>query len=260
MARKFRRTSGSWILIGALFHAATVLAAHPLITDDTGTGGRGGAQIEFNGMLGYDKERGSMEKSHGMITTLTYGLGGNTDLVLGIPYLRSSLRDDTGTSKNSGLGDVALELKWRFYQFDGYSLAFKPGLSFPTGNYEKGLGTGRTTYNSFLIFTREIPPWSFHANIGYGRNENKISERKDVWHVSLASEVEIFQGLKLVGNIGIERNRDRTANIHPAFAIGGFVYSLSRNVDVNFGIQLGITTTETDFTIHPGITYRFTLQ
>jgi len=31
----------------------------------------------------------------------------------------------------------------RLFEKNGFSLAFKPGMSFPSGNEEKGLGTGK---------------------------------------------------------------------------------------------------------------------
>ena len=260
MAQRIQVTLWYLFLLGALFNASRVLAAYPLITDDTGTQGRGGFQTEFNGMLGHDKEGRTQERTHESVTTVSYGLADSTDLVLGVPYRISKVRDEAGALKSRGMSDVSLEIKWRFFQIDGLSLAFKPGLTFPTGNHKKGAGTGRVTYNAFLIITQEIPPWSFHANVGYGRNANRLTERKDVWHASIAAELEIFQGLRLVGNVGAERNRDKTSTVDPAFVIGGFVYSLSQNLDVACGIQFGITKSETDYAIRPGLVYRFNFQ
>jgi len=260
MAQRIQVTLWVLLVLGALFHASRVFAAYPLITDDTGTQGRGGFQMEFNGMLGYDTEGQTRESAYELITTVAYGLGDNTDLVFGVPYQRSNVREEPGTFKSHGISDVSLELKWKFYQIDGLSLAFKPVLTFPTGNHKKGIGTGKVTYTSLFILTQETPPWSLHANVGYGWNNNRMSERKDVWHVSIAAELEIFHRLKLVGNIGTERNRDKTAPVHPAFVIGGFIYSISKNLDIACGIQFGVTKTETDYTIRPGIVYRFNFQ
>ncbi|MCG6537728.1 MAG: transporter, partial [Syntrophales bacterium LBB04] len=105
--------------------------------------------------------------------------------------------------------------------------------------------------------TKEREPWSFHANLGYLKNENKIGEKKDIWHASLATEFEMSKGLELVGNIGMETNRDRSSKIPPAFILGGIVYSLLRNFDIDFGVKYGLTKTETDWTFLGGITLRF---
>jgi hypothetical protein len=148
-------------------------------------------------------------------------------------------------------------MKWRFYEKDGLSFALKPGLTFPTGEDEKGLGSGKVTYRLFLIGTKEIKPWTFHLNLGYIRNENKLDENEDLWHGSLASTIEVIKNLKLAGNIGLERNTDPNLNDPKAFILGGVIYCLSENFDVDFGVKGGLTKPEEDYTILMGITWRF---
>jgi hypothetical protein len=114
----------------------------------------------------------------------------------------------------------------------------------------------------FFITTKEMKPWAFHLNFGYIRNENKVDERKvderkDIWHASLASEVEVIKDLKAVANIGIERNPDITSDTHPAFILGGLIYSVSKNFDIDFGIKRGLNKPETDYAILFGIAFRF---
>jgi hypothetical protein len=89
------------------------------------------------------------------------------------------------------------------------------------------------------------------------RNENKLDERKDIWHISLASEVKLIKNLRLVANIGVERNPDGTSNKHPAFILGGLIYSIIDNLDIDIGIKGGLNKPETDLTILAGIALRF---
>jgi hypothetical protein len=84
-------------------------------------------------------------------------------------------------------------------------------------------------YSAFFITTKEIEPWVFHFNAGYMRNENNAEERFDLWHVSLATEFQAGENLKAVANIGAERNADPLSDTHPAFVLGGLIYSLSDN-------------------------------
>lgn len=237
-------------------------AAHPLITDDTGTQGKGKFLVEVNSELGFDKEKEegvtTKEKNGQVATTLSYGITENLDIVLGVPYQWFKLKEDGETvSKENGFPDVSLELKWRFYERKGLSFALKPGITFPTSDEKKGLGPGRGTYRLFFITTKEIEPWAFHLNLGYIRNENKLDERKDIWHASLAGEVEALKNLKVVGNIGIERNTDKTSNKHPAFILGGIIYSITENFDIDFGIKRGLNKPETNWSILAGIAWRF---
>lgn len=246
----------------AVLWYGSAFAAHPLITDDTGTQGKGKFQLEVNSEFIYDKEteEGITQKETGgeVATLLSYGIADNLDIVLGLPYQWKKVKEDgIVTSDEDGISDISLELKWRFFEKDGLSFALKPGITLPTGDENKGLGTGRTTYGLYFITTKEIEPWAFHLNLGYGRNENKVDERKDIWHASLAGEVEVVKNLKFVGNVGMERNPDKSSNTHPAFILGGIIYSITENVDIDFGIKGGLNKPETDYSILAGIALRF---
>lgn len=237
--------------------SAQAFAMHPLITDDTGTQGKGKFQLEVNGEYGHDKDDGVTTKTTQLASTLTYGVIDPLDIVLGIPYQHNRIEDSGSVTKGDGLSDLSLEMKWRFYEKDGLSFAVKPGMTFPTGDSEKGLGAGKATYHLFFITTKEIKPWAFHLNLGYIRNENKNDERTNLWHASLATTAEVVKDLKVVGNIGIETNTDRNATVHPAFILGGLVYSLSENFDIDFGLKGGLDKPETDYSVLAGITWRF---
>jgi hypothetical protein len=238
-------------------------AAHPLITDDSGTQGKGKIQFEFIGAYGLDKNDGVKEKSLQVPTVpfLTYGLTEATDVVLGLLYNEVVTEDAGGTSSVRGIGDASLEIKTRFYEKDGLSFAVKPGISLPTGNENKGFGNGRASYRAFLITTKESQPRAFHLNLGYIRNEFKLrgnedANRKDIWHVSLATQVEVVKNLKTVANIGMEGNPHKTSETPPAFILGGLVYSAMENIDVDAGIKYGLNKPETDVTFLAGITWR----
>lgn len=232
-------------------------AAHPLITDDAGTQGKGKFQLEVNGEYAHDDEDGVTADAAEIATMLSCGIGDTIDVVLGIPYQYIRAKDPGAAIREKGGSDTSLELKWRFYEKEGLSFALKPGITLPTGDEAKGLGAGKATYGLFFIATRELEPWAFHLNLGYGRNENKVDEREDIWHVSLASERVLVKDLKAVANLGIERNPDRTSSSHPAFILGGLIYSLSERLDVDFGVKRGLNKPETDYSILAGAALRF---
>jgi hypothetical protein len=252
----------SFIISVFLLAPAIAWAAHPLITDDAGTQGQGKVQVELNGQYDSDKETingVSVESKGGQVAaTLSYGVIENADIVLSLPYQWGKAKEDGVTVYDErGIEDTTVEVKWRFFEKDGLSLALKPGLRVPTGNDEKGLGAGRTGYHAFIIGSKEAGPWAFHVNLGYIGNENNVDEEKNIWHASLATTYEIIKDLKVVGNIGIERNSDKTANSDPAFLIGGVIYSLSENVDIDFGVKYGLTAAETDWSLMAGMAFRF---
>ncbi len=228
-------------------------AAHPLITDDTGTQGKGRFQLELNAEYKVEKEDGSTEKVFDFTPTLSYGIAETLDLVIGLPYQQIKI----DSFKENGLGDLEVQAKWRFYEKDGLSLALKPGISFPTGDEDKGLGTGKTSYSLFFIATKELKPVNVHLNLGYIRNENKFDERKNIWHASFAGEMEVSEKLKLVANVGAETNPDRSSNTAPSFALLGFIYSINDNVSIDFGYKYGLTKPETDSSYLFGIAIKF---
>jgi len=240
-----------------LFWSGLAFGAHPLITDDAGTLGRGKFQLELNGKYDHTDKDGVTEKTTEMATALGYGVTNNMDIVLGIPYQHTRTEDTDAANTEDGISDASIDLKWRFYERDGFGIALKPGITLPTGDDQKGLGAGRVTYGVFFINTKEIGAWAFHLNLGYKRNENKVDEEKDIWHASIASEVEVARDIKAVVNIGTERNTDKTSDTNPAFILGGLIYSISENFDVVFGVKGGLHKTEPDYSILAGITLRF---
>lgn len=86
------------LTFAVLFEMALLIpqafAAHPLITDDTGTQGRSGFQLELNGMFGYDREKGATERADEAGVILSYGLWETGDLAVGTPYERIRTEDD----------------------------------------------------------------------------------------------------------------------------------------------------------------------
>jgi hypothetical protein len=191
-------------------------------------------------------------------TTLSYGVAENADLVLSLPYQWGKGKEDGVTVYDEkGISDATLEVKWRFFEKDGLSLALKPGVSIPTGNEEKGLGTGKTGYHIFVIGSKDIAPWAFHLNLGYIGNENKVDEEKNIWHASLATTYEVIKNLKLVGNVSIERNPDKAVDNDPAFVIGGVIYSPAESFDIDCGVKYGLTGSETDWSLMAGMAFRF---
>ena len=259
-----KRLFGGVVLCAVLLLPASAWSAHPLITDDTGTQGKGKFQIEINGQYNSDTDTiaGASVKSTGgqAATILSYGIVDSGDLVLSLPYLWSKVKEDgVITSDEEGISDATVEIKWRFFEEEGLSFALKPGISLPTGDENKGLGAGRTGYHVFLICSKEAAPWSLHANLGYSRNENSevVDELKDIWHASLAATYAVSKNLKIAANIGIERSPDKASDNDPAFLIGGLIYSLGEQFDIDAGVKSGVTSSETDLALMAGTTYRF---
>ncbi|MEM5785950.1 MAG: transporter [Syntrophobacteraceae bacterium] len=249
------RVLGAVLIV--LLAAGTGFAAHPLVTDDTGTQGTGKFQVE----LLYEYERveggGVTDTGNSFDFVFTGGLTDTVDLVLGIPLLHVRSKSVDSDDSVFGAGDLGLEVKWRFFERDTFSLALKPGLSIPSGDDEKGLGSGRVGGSLFLIATKDLEPFAIHANVGYGRNENKLDENKDLWHVSLATEYKVIEGIRLVGNVGADASADKATDTPEGFVLGGLIYSATENLDLDIGAKGVFTESADGFALLAGATFRF---
>lgn len=263
----FLEKAKAFVLVTAIFFTSYInpsYAAHPLITDDTGTQGKGKFQLEAQSEFVFDKfkeDAVEIKTTVGQLQgVLTYGILENLDLVLTVPYVWAKVKEDGLTAYDErGISDLSFEAKWRFWELQDSSLSFalKPTITIPTGDDKKGLGSGRATYGITFITTKEFKPLALHLNLGYTYNDNKLDERKDLWKLSTALEAEVIKDLKLVTEIGVQKNPDRQSKTNPAFVTGGLIYSVTDNLDLDFGIRAGLNRVEPDMTILAGVTLRF---
>jgi hypothetical protein len=241
--------------------------AHPLITDDTGTQGKGKFQLEMNGKAARDKEIlggvDTREESRELAVALASGATDTVDLVVGLPWIRSRMKENGATvSDESGAGDASLEVKWRFLDRGGFSLAMKPGLTLPTGNEERGLGNGRPSFGLTLIATQKWERSFLDFNMGFARSSFELeadreSNRRGTWSASIAVGAEVVKELTMVANIGAETNGDKGSDTWPAFLLGGLIYSVTETLDVDLGIKKGLNRPEADLSVLAGAAWRF---
>ena len=258
------------LLASAFMLCATPLFANmPLQTDDTGTQRTGHSQIEagFQSASNEEDDGGVSHKSTNgaLLTTLSYGLTDNIDLVAVLPLeWYTEKADGVKVTDESGLGDLALQIKWRFYNNAdaGFSLALKPGLTLPTGDDNKGFGNGKVSGGVTLIATHKAKLTSMHFNLGYIRNEYRLEalsniSNKDIWRASIAAELNVNDKLRAVGDLGIATSTYKASDTNPAYILAGFIYGVSDNADLDIGIRGGLNDAETDTTLLAGVTMRF---
>lgn len=238
-----------------LLAAIPAAAFHPLVTDDTGTQGKGRSQVELAVEVGRDAcEEGEHRRDAGA-ATLAHGLTDSLDLQASIPYERSELSAAEGSARSAGVGDAAVEAKWRFLERGGLSLAWKPGLTAPTGDAEDGLGSGRVTGRLSLLATRRWSRVALHANAGYAYNPNHDGERLHLWRFSAAGEVQMSDRWKALVDAGTAR--DVGAGRDPVFVMTGVVFSPAPWIDLDAGLKRGVIGAEERVTALFGTTVRF---
>jgi hypothetical protein len=248
------------VLVLALSLSSAAFAAHPLITDDTGTQGRGNYSLEINGELARSAGGGVRETASEVTAILSAGVAENVDLVLGVPFQFLRLKESgASVEESNGLADVSLELKWRFYERRGFCLAIKPGITLPTGDEGKGLGNGRASYGATFIASKELKPVMLHLNLGYMRNDIAAADgqRKDILSASLAATTQLTETVQLVGNVGAESNGESGNGTWPAFALTGAIWNIRENLDLDLGVKVGLNDQEADVIAMAGMVVRF---
>jgi hypothetical protein len=257
MKRNFKRIRITSYLLLFLAFSNVSFSQLPLITDNTGTLGKEKGQLEISNGIGFQNEHRCVENSTEIAPAFTFGIIDKADLIVGFPFLFSSIQEDTFTSKVAGFSDLSIEMKYCFYKKRGISFALKPGISIPTGKYSLGLGSGKVSSSVFLISSIDLSPFIINCNIGYMRNANKCGDALDVWHVSVDADYTASKEFHIVVNSGLEKNPDFSDKTNPAFGLIGLYYCLSKNCEISAGYKHGITRTEADHAFIYGLTLRF---
>lgn len=220
--------------------------------DDADTVGQGKAELEIA------TERASNDSGNSesweTAATVTYGLADRFDISLSLPHVVNKA-DDVATE--SGVGDVALGVKWRFLDADALKMALAAEITTPTGNEDKGLGAGRTQYGTTLIAAYELGDLSLFGNLGYRYNDNRVEERKNIWQYAIAAEYKLSEQWSVNTEYAQERNTDSSSNRDPSTLGLGFTFSPSELLDVDVAYQHGLNHAADDHLISAGLTFHF---
>ena len=245
--------------------AGHAFAALPFITDDAGTLGKGTSQVELLYARSTDKETdgGSTVKTDRNLpgATFGYGIAETLDLTLGFARSWGTETVDGISSNDSGNADYLLNAKWQFYEKAGFRFAVKPLVGY--SNHVGGASDEHVTlYGGWLIVTKEYEALAVSLNGGYFYNDygsaaERDASRSDIWSLSALATYKVLENLTLGLDIGASTNPDKASSEVPAYALGGVIYSLNKNIDLSLGLKFGITRPEPDFSGIAGVTIKF---
>jgi hypothetical protein len=227
----FRTLSG----LGLTALACSVWAAHPIVSDDTGTQGAGHWQYELSQDWAHETEPGiAPDRSHATSSTLTYGLRDNLDLAVSVAHDH----DNDSSVVHNGMADVLLQGKWRFYDDQkAWSMALKPVLSLPTGSTSKGFGTGRTTAALAWVGQYQQDAWSVLGNAGLQWNRNKLGQYQHIWSASVATIYRPQEQWSIMADWSVHRALDPSAQQHPQLLTLGLAWHPRSNWDLDVGYR-----------------------
>lgn len=266
-----RRLSLGALAIASAFSVAP--AAHaffPFVTDDTGTQGQGGNQIELN--YEFVKEHNSELDLDGRVIATetgvanmfaggyTRGITDNVDLFIGLARQ---------TSPVNGWLNTELGAKWVFagQQTTGWSAAIKPTLLLPvTKNMqEQGLGNAKTNVGLTLITSYMADTHELHLNLDYTSNDYSDNEsiepqRKSLWRVSAAPVYVVNDQWKAGIDIGLETNPIYNSR-YQTYGEIGIQYTPVENLQIGLGVIGATALNSSDkgwsWAVTTGVAYQF---
>lgn len=265
MGEDNRRRASRRLLALAIAAAAVPAAAfQPLVTDDTGTQGERGNQLEFS--VDGDRVRAGGETTRVLTLPFTYtrGLTDTLDLFAGVS--RVSIRPEPPAEDVSGMGNPVLGAKWRFFEDEEgkTSVALKPEVILPVSRSleAEGLGSGRVSGALTLIVTREVGFGAVHANLSFARTRFRESDVPDVSTVgaSIAPVWDVAPHWKLALDVGYEAAKAGGVTLRSRFAEVGAIYSPSEDLDFALGVigsRSSAEVHETTTSATLGVTWRF---
>jgi hypothetical protein len=162
-----------------------------------------------------------------------------------------------GNQRDRGIGDTAVDFKWRVVEGEGSSFGVRAGVDLPTGDEVRGLGTGKASYHGLLVATFDAEPWSFSLNAGYVYNRPTPEQRRDTWVVAAGAVWVVEDGIKLTADVGVESNADPAISKWPAVVRIGAIHTVNSTWDVDIGYQARLNHAAPEHVFLAGATLRW---
>ncbi len=229
-----RRLPAARALVAAVVSlgAGAAIAAHPFITEDPGTQGAGKFELE----LGAAARRGAPEfdgREVGIFPQFSIGATDSVDLIVQAIVLRQM---PANAPTVFGAGDTLVDVKWRFYESEPWAFAVRAGVDLPTGDVDRGLGSGRVGYHAIAVAGFASGAYAVYANAIYARTQQP-GVRANLGAFSIALTRPDDAPLRGFIEAATFSNTDPSNAQWPAVARTGFIYSVTSWLDVDLGFQ-----------------------
>jgi hypothetical protein len=229
--------------------ASLAFAGHPMLSEDTGTQGRGNAELE----LGYAWSRQDATEVFLFQPQLSVGASPSLDFIIQPSYTVVQTPD---RRRERGLGDTNLDFKWRFYGSAPWTVGIRAGIEAPTAHDDLGLPHHQVSGHGLLVLTGDFTPFSVDVNIGYTRVPELLGSRENLWHLSTALTYQPTERLFFVLDTGIDSNPDATRATPPLVTLLGLIYTIRPGLDLDVGLRQGLNPDAPEHQYLLGITYR----
>lgn len=192
---------------------------------------------------------------------LKVGVLNNVDLqIIAETYniQRTKNRDTNDTTRVSGFGDLLLRCKTNLWGNDGgpSALSVMPFVKIPTAR--RDLGNGALEGGIIFPFAMELPAkWGFggQAEIDWLQDSNRSD-----YHEEIINTVTVSHDIagKLAGYVEVFSNlsTERGAKWIATFDFG-FTYAITRDIQLDAGMNIGLTDAADDLNPFIGLSMRY---
>jgi hypothetical protein len=183
--------------------ALLALTARAQVTEDPTTVAPGRFLLEMDALsFKVNHDQGNNYTAVGAASTfLSTGITKNWDVQVGVNlFINEKFSSNNTTERHSGLGDLYLRTKWRFYEGDTVDMAILPYVKLPTSS--GGVSSGDALEGGVIL------PWQAHligeialtAMVGLDLKRNDADNGYDsYWYTSMALSRHLFGGVGLYG-------------------------------------------------------------
>ena len=211
--------------------------------------------------FGIDKEHGIKSESWTWgNTNVRVGLTNWADLQFLIPFYQVNRETDTKlnrTNRVDGIGDLTIGLKTNFWGNDGGDTSAGLAAYVKTPTASRDLGNGKVEGTVLFLFGASLPAdFDIGINSGVGINANDDHG----YHADIINSVSVSH--KIAGPVSayLEFFSDVPTE-HSSEWIGtvdvGLTIMLAKNVQIDTGLNIGVTSAADDLQTFLGLSLRF---
>lgn len=241
LANIYRR----FLQLGLLAVCPWSQASHPLISEDPFVQGSRNQQLELNTdkTLSPDPRQGLSNLSY------TYGVSDYVDVFLNVSARYTSI---------PGQADSSAGFKYQISNTERHSWGVKTSISWPNGNYAKGLGGEQKQVAVNIVHSYLAGDVNFLSNATlYFKRSVKFSSLGNT-QVSV-SQAMIYQAtptLRLALDAGLQNSEQKNSTRWYKQLVLGVIYSPDKNCDFDLGLRWQQQASAWQRAIGAGITWR----
>lgn len=248
-------------------HMREMSTDRPDVTESAYTVDAGHFQVEMD-LLGFTYDRYNRDRANVRAESWSWananfkaGLLHNVDLQLVVPFyseVRTDDRDARTVSRQRGFGDMQVRVKWNLWGNDGgpTALGLMPFVKIPTA--QDDLGNGAVEGGLIVPLAVELP-----AGWGMGlMAEIDIAEDGDGrgYHAEFVNSITF--GHDIVGPLGGYVEFVSIATTEPGGTWNatfncGLTYAVNDDLQLDAGVNLGVTRDAEDVSPFVGVSWRF---